>query len=257
MAAMMNGMALYGAIIPYGGTFLTFLDYMRNAVRLAALMKQRSIFVFSHDSIGLGEDGPTHQPIEHLTMLRATPGLHNWRPCDATETVVAWQAAIERKDGPTTLILTRQAVAAQNRDAQALQDIRRGGYVLVPCQGKPKVILISTGSEIELCVKAATQFNEKNIPVQVVSLPCWEVFESQDKAYRDKVLPKDVTARIAVEAGASLCWHKYIGPRGRIIAIDTYGESAPAPEIYRALGLTEENIVKTINELLSEVHHDN
>ncbi|MBI2791477.1 MAG: transketolase [Gammaproteobacteria bacterium] len=257
MAAMMNGMALYGGFIPYGGTFLTFLDYMRNAVRLAALMQQRSIFVFSHDSIGLGEDGPTHQPIEHLTMLRATPGLHNWRPCDATETVVAWQAAIERVDGPTTLILSRQALPAEKRDNEMLQNIHRGGYILLPCQGEPEVILLSTGSEVSLCVESAKQLQAKNIAVQVVSMPCWEVFDAQDKEYRDSVLPPMLTKRVAVEAGSSLCWHKYIGPMGRIIAIDRYGESAPAPHIYKAFGLTVENIVKTVNTLLSEVSHDN
>ncbi len=251
MAAMMNGMALYGGLIPYGGTFLTFLDYMRNAVRLAALMKQRSIFVFSHDSIGLGEDGPTHQPIEHLTMLRATPDLHNWRPCDATETVVAWQAAIEREQGPTTLILTRQNVPGIARDQATLANIQKGGYVLKACQGTPKAILISTGSEVSLCLEAARQFEEKNIPVQVVSMPSFEVFEEQTKAYQESVLPKNVTARIAVEAGSSLCWHKYVGSAGRIIAIDRYGESAPATEIYRALGITVENITTTINELLN------
>ncbi|MBS0288804.1 MAG: transketolase [Proteobacteria bacterium] len=251
MAAMMNGIALYGAFIPYGGTFLTFLDYMRNAVRLAALMKQRSIFVFSHDSIGLGEDGPTHQPIEHLTMLRATPNLHTWRPCDATETVVAWQAAIERMDGPTSLCLTRQEVASQNRDEATLAQIKKGGYVILGCQGTPKVILISTGSEVALCMQAAKQFQEQQIAVQVVSLPCFEVFDSQDKAYRDSVLPPQVEARIAVEAAASLCWHKYVSPRGRIIAIDRYGESAKGADVYRALGITKEHIVETINEILS------
>ncbi len=251
MAAIMNGMALYGGFIPYGGTFLTFFDYMRNAVRLAALMKQRTLFVFSHDSIGLGEDGPTHQPIEHLTMLRATPGLNNWRPCDATETVVAWQSAVERKNGPTTLILSRQNVPGIERDPQTLNNIQKGGYVIAPCKGTPKVILMSTGSEVSLCLEAAKQFNDKNIPVQVVSLPCWEVFENQDSAYKESVLPKNVSARVAVEAGATLCWHKYVGPQGRIIGIDSYGESAPAPEIYRALGITVENIVNKINEVLS------
>ncbi|MGD9592792.1 MAG: transketolase [Candidatus Berkiella sp.] len=252
MAAMMNGMALYGGFIPYGGTFLTFVDYMRNAVRLAALMKQRALFVFSHDSIGLGEDGPTHQPIEHLTMLRVTPGLHNWRPCDATETVVAWQSAIERKDGPTTLILTRQNVPGITRDSATLANIHKGGYIIGACNGVPKVILISTGSEVSLCLEAAKQFNDKNIPVQVVSLPCWEVFENQDSAYKESVLPKNISARVAIEAGASLCWHKYVGPKGRIIAIDRYGESAPASAIYKALGITVENIINNVNEVLSE-----
>lgn len=250
MAAMMNGMALYKGFIPYGGTFLTFVDYARNAVRLAAMMKQQAIYVFSHDSIGLGEDGPTHQPIEHLTMLRATPGLHNWRPCDATETVGAWQAAIERKDGPTTLILTRQNVPAQVRTPEMLENIQRGGYVLLPCEGTPSVILMSTGSEVSLCIDAAKQCQSQGIAVQVVSLPCWEVFGNQDKAYQDSVLPPHITARIAVEAASTLCWHKFVGPQGHILGIDRYGESAPAPEVYKALGLTVENIVKTVKELL-------
>jgi transketolase len=250
MAAMMNGMSLYGGFIPYGGTFLTFVDYARNAVRMAALMKQQSVYVFTHDSIGLGEDGPTHQPIEHLTMLRATPNCHNWRPCDYAETVVAWQKAVERKDGPTTLILTRQAVTPQKRTPEMLQDIARGGYTLVPCE-KPQVILISTGSEIELCVKAAALCQEKGIAVQVVSLPCWEVFVQQDKSYQEKVLPSAIGARIAVEAAATLCWHRFVGKEGRIIGIDRFGESAPAPKVYEALGITVENIVKNINELVS------
>ncbi len=251
MATIMNGMALYGGFIPYGGTFLTFLDYMRNALRLAALMKQRSLFVFSHDSIGLGEDGPTHQPIEHLTMLRATPGVHNWRPCDATETVVAWQKALEYKDGPSTLILTRQNVPGIARDEQTRMNIQKGGYIIQACKGTPKVILISTGSEVSLCLQAAKEFADKNIAIQVVSLPCWEVFASQDLAYQESVLPTNVSARIAVEAAASLCWHKFVGSKGKIIAIDSYGESAPASDIYKAKGITVENIVKTINEVLS------
>ncbi|MBS0287222.1 MAG: transketolase [Proteobacteria bacterium] len=256
MAAMMNGMALYGAFIPYGGTFLTFLDYMRNAVRLAALMKQRSIFVFSHDSIGLGEDGPTHQPIEHLTMLRATPGLHNWRPCDATETVVAWQHAIQRQDGPTTLILTRQNVPGIAREANVVANIHKGGYVILPSNA-PQVILIATGSEVALCLEAAKQLMAKNIAVQVVSLPCFELFEAQDKSYKESVLPSHVTKRVAVEAGASLSWHKYVGAEGQIIAIDRFGESAPAQDIYRAFGITVENIIRTVNNLIMGIENDN
>lgn len=249
MAAIMNGVALYGGFIPYGGTFLTFLDYARNAVRMAALMKQRSIFVFSHDSIGLGEDGPTHQPIEHLTLLRATPNLHNWRPCDASETVVAWQQAIERKDGPSTLILTRQNVPHQTRDLTTLENIAKGGYILVDCEGVPDIILLSTGSEVSLCVEAAKLCKEQGKKVRVVSLVCWEVFESQEKAYRDHVLPPAVDVRLAVEAASTLCWHKYVGSKGRILGIDRFGESAPAPVIYQMLGLTVENIVKNVQEL--------
>ncbi|MFI4938031.1 MAG: transketolase [Candidatus Berkiellales bacterium] len=249
MAAMMNGMALYGGLIPYGGTFLTFLDYARNAVRMAALMKIRSIFVFTHDSIGLGEDGPTHQPIEHLTMLRATPGIHNWRPCDATETVMAWRAAIERIDGPTALILTRQSVPHQARTPEMLNNIQRGGYVLFPGEGIPQIILLSTGSEVALCVEAAKRCQAQGIPARVVSLPCWEVFEQQETSYREAVLPKSVTTRIAVEAGATLCWHRYVGPEGRIIGIDRFGESAPAAEVYTALGVTVDHIMNKISEI--------
>ncbi len=247
MAAMMNGAALYGGFIPYGGTFLTFLDYARNAVRMAAIMQLRSIFVFSHDSIGLGEDGPTHQPVEHLTMLRATPGVHNWRPCDAPETVVAWQMAIERKDGPTTLILSRQAVPHQPRTQ--VEDIRRGGYILVPCTQTPQAILIGTGAEVMLCVEAAKRCALQGIAVQVVSLPCWEVFEQQPASYQETVLPSTVTARVAVEAGASLGWHKYVGPKGRIIGMDRYGESAPATDVFTLLGFTVDNVVKVLEEL--------
>ena len=250
MAAIMNGVALYSGFIPYGGTFLTFLDYARNAIRMAALMKQRSIFVFSHDSIGLGEDGPTHQPIEHLTMLRATPGIHNWRPCDGAETVVAWQQAIQRKNGPTTLILTRQNVPAQERDDASLKNISKGGYILLSCQGTPDIILLSTGSEVALCVEATKQCLEKGIKAQVVSLPCWEVFSEQPHSYQEQVLPSGVQTRLAVEAGATLCWHKFVGPQGRILGIDRFGESAPAPAIYEALGLTVANIVKNIQELV-------
>jgi len=252
MFAMMNGMALAGGFIPYGGTFLTFVDYGRNAVRLAALMKIRSIFVFSHDSIGLGEDGPTHQPIEHLTILRSTPGLHNWRPCDDVETVVAWQAAIERNDGPTTLLLTRQAVPHYPRTPQALDNIRKGAYILQACEGEPQVILIGTGSEVALCIEAAQKAAEKGIAVQVVSMPSWEVFEAQSKEYKESVLPSFVTARVAVEAGATLCWHRYVPKEGKIIGIDRYGESAPAPQVYNALGVTVENVLDAIQEVAKE-----
>lgn len=252
MAAMMNGMALYGGFIPYGGTFLTFVDYARNAVRMAALMKQRSIFVFTHDSIGLGEDGPTHQPIEHITMLRATPQLHNWRPCDATETVAAWNAAIERLDGPTTLILTRQAVKPQPRTPEQLRAIAKGGYILQATATTPDAILLSTGSEVELCMEAAKRCLTHNIHVQVVSLPCFEAFREQDEAYQEQVLPKAIQTRVAVEAGATMSWHQYVGPNGRIIGIDRFGESAPADKIYAALGITVENIENTIMELVKK-----
>lgn len=249
MAAMMNGMALYGALIPYGGTFLTFLDYMRNAVRLSALMHQRSIFVFTHDSIGLGEDGPTHQPIEHLTMLRATPELHTWRPCDFQETVVAWQAAIARENGPTALVLTRQAVPHQNRTATMLENVSKGAYIIRPAQGTPQVVLLSTGSEVSLCIDAAIAAEKLGIAVQVVSMPCWEVFAQTSKDYQESVLPKHIKARIAVEAGSTLCWHKFVGDEGKIIGIDRFGESAPYTEIYKAFGLTTEHVLEEIKKL--------
>lgn len=249
MAAIMNGMALYGGLIPYGGTFLTFLDYARNAVRMAALMKLRSIFVFTHDSIGLGEDGPTHQPIEHLTMLRATPNMQSWRPCDATETAVAWQHAIERRDGPTALILTRQNVPAQIRDPAMVQNIAKGGYILMASEGEPQVIVISTGSEVALCMEAAKACVQSGIRVQVVSLPCWEIFEQQDLAYREAVLPTRIEKRLAVEAGSTLGWHRYVGTKGAIVGIDRFGESAPAVAVYEAVGLTVHNIIKHIEVL--------
>ena len=250
MAGIMNGMALYGGFIPYGGTFLTFVDYMRNALRVGALTKERTIYVLTHDSIGLGEDGPTHQPIEHLTMLRATPNVRTWRPCDATETVVAWQQAITHQTGPTALILTRQNVPAQARNAAQLANIARGGYVLFACEGVPQVILLSTGSEVSLCVDAAKSCQAQGLAVRVVSLPCWSVFEQQSEDYKNSVLPPKITTRIAVEAGSSLCWHKYVGPEGKILGIDQYGESAPAADIYKAFGLTVENIIHTIKNLI-------
>jgi len=252
MSAIMNGIALYGGFIPYGGTFLTFLDYARNALRMAALMKLRSIFVFTHDSIGLGEDGPTHQPVEHLTMLRATPNMHTWRPCDDTETVVSWQAAIERKDGPTALILTRQNVPHQTRDNRTLADIKRGGYILHACEGVPKAILIATGSEVHLCMEAALQLQAQGVAIQVVSLPCWEAFLAQDDIYQEKVLPKAVTARVAIEAGSTLGWHRFVGARGRIIGLDRFGESAPARDLFQYFGFTVENVIKTVNNVLNK-----
>lgn len=252
MAAMMNGIALYGGFIPYGGTFLTFVDYARNALRMAAIMKLRSIFVFTHDSIGLGEDGPTHQPIEHLMMLRSTPNVHTWRPCDATETAVAWEAAIEREKGPTCLILTRQNVPHQPRDARMLEQIQRGGYVIYPCEGTPQAILIATGSEVHLCTEAAKRLQAQGLAIQVVSLPCWEAFLAQDEAYQESVLPKAVNARVAVEAGATLGWHLFVGPKGRIMGIDRFGESAPAPLLYKHFGLTVENVIATVENVLSK-----
>lgn len=248
MFAMMNGMALYGGLIPYGGTFLTFVDYGRNAVRLSALMGQRCIYVFSHDSIGLGEDGPTHQPVEHLSMLRATPNLYNWRPCDEVETIAAWQDALERK-APTALMLTRQSVPAQARDAAQLENIKRGAYVLYDSKQAPEIVLLSTGSEVALCMDAAKELEANNIGVRVVSMPCMEVFEQQDKAYQETVLPEKLTKRIAVEAGSSMCWYRYVGLNGKVIGLDRYGESAPFKELYTEFGLDVKTIVKTAKEI--------
>ncbi|WP_371188894.1 transketolase [Thalassotalea maritima] len=248
MSAIMNGIALHGGFVPYGATFLMFVEYARNAVRMAALMKQRSIFVYTHDSIGLGEDGPTHQPVEQLASLRLTPNLYNWRPCDAVESAVAWRMAIERNDGPSSLIFTRQALQQQERDAEQLANIARGGYVLKDCEGKPDLIFIATGSEVELAMQAAAQLT--NHKVRVVSMPSTDAFDAQDAAYRESVLPSDVTARVAIEAGIADFWYKYVGFDGRIIGMSTFGESAPADELFAMFGFTVDNVVNTARELL-------
>jgi len=251
MAAVMNGMALHGGFIPYGGTFLTFSDYMRNGIRMAALMKLRSILVFTHDSIGLGEDGPTHQSIEHVASLRLIPNLSLWRPCDSVETAVAWAAAIERVDGPTAFALTRQNLPQQPRSAEQLAAIRRGGYPLVDCAGAPELILIGTGSEVALCVEAAKQLAADGTRVRVVSLPNLGLFEAQDAAYKESVLPAACTARVAVEAGVTAGWWKQVGPRGRVVGIDGYGESAPAPDLFKHFGFTVDNVVRAAREALA------
>lgn len=250
MAAMMNGVAVHGGYIPYGGTFLTFVDYMRNAVRMSALMRQRVIYVFTHDSIGLGEDGPTHQPIEHLTMLRVTPNVSVWRPCDAVETVIAWQAAIERKSGPTCLALSRQNLPSYWRSDQMLTQIRRGAYILQDCADYPDAIIIATGSEVELAVAAADQLTQNGMKMRVVSMPCVDIFLKQDASYRSTVLPETVAARIVVEAGATEFWHQFIGGRGKIIGLHTYGESAPYKDIYKALNLTVAAVVEAVQQAL-------
>lgn len=250
MFAIMNGIALHGAFIPYGGTFLTFVDYGRNAVRLAALMKQRVIFVLTHDSIGLGEDGPTHQPIEHAAMLRLTPNVSVWRPCDATETAVAWQYAIEHEEGPTCLLLSRQNLPHQARDKKAMENIHRGAYVLLDPKEKPEAIIIATGSEVFLAMSAAEQLLQEDIHVRVVSMPATTVFDQQDSSYQESVLPNKINARVAVEAGAKDFWYKYVGRHGRVIGLDQYGESAPAQDVYNALGLTVDNIVKAVKSLI-------
>jgi transketolase len=250
MAAIVNGIALHGGFINYGATFLIFMEYARNAVRMAALMKQQSIFVFTHDSIGLGEDGPTHQPVEQLTALRATPNMQTWRPCDAVESAVAWKSAIERRDGPSSLVFSRQALPHQPRSDRQVADIARGGYILKDCAGAPEAILIATGSEVQLAVAAAQQLETRGKRVRVISMPCAELFEQQDADYREAVLPSDVLARVAVEALHADYWYKYVGLDGRVVGMTTFGESAPAGDLMRHFGFTAENVVAVAEELL-------
>jgi transketolase len=249
MTAIMNGIALHGGFIPYGGTFLVFSDYARNAVRLACLMQQRVILVYTHDSIGLGEDGPTHQPIEHLSSLRAMPHLNLWRPCDATETALAWTLAIERH-GPTALVLTRQALPQQPRTPAQLESIRRGGYVLIEPSGTPECLVIATGSEIGIAAQAVNTLNGTGRRVRLVSMPSTETFEAQDAPYRDSVLPAAVTRRLAVEAGATQCWWRYVGLAGRVIGIDRFGASGKGADVFPHFGFTADNIVRQVRELL-------
>ncbi|HDQ0506880.1 transketolase [Escherichia coli] len=251
MSAIMNGLALHGGFIPYGGTFLMFMEYARNALRMAALMKIRSVFVYTHDTIGLGEDGPTHQPVEQLASLRLTPNMETWRGCDQVEVAVAWQQAIERKDGPTSLVLTRQPLAQQPRTAAQLAEIARGGYVLSDCDGQPEMILISAGSEIELVVSAAKALTEEGRKVRVVSMPCTERFDNQDAAYKESVLPKAVRKRLAVEASIAGFWERYVGLDGKVIGITSFGESAPANVLFKHFGFTPENVLAQARELLN------
>ncbi|EJG2371790.1 transketolase [Vibrio parahaemolyticus] len=251
MTAIMNGIALHGGFVPYGATFLMFMEYARNAMRMAALMKIQNIQVYTHDSIGLGEDGPTHQPVEQIASLRLTPNMNTWRPCDQVESAVAWKLAIERKDAPTALIFSRQNLAQQPRSAEQVADIAKGGYILKDSDGKPELILIATGSEVELAVKAAEQLTAEGKKVRVVSMPSTDAFDKQDAAYREAVLPSDVTARIAIEAGIADFWYKYVGFDGRIIGMTTFGESAPADQLFEMFGFTVENVVNTANELLA------
>ncbi|HHF3150066.1 MULTISPECIES: transketolase [Vibrio] len=251
MTAIMNGIALHGGFVPYGATFLMFMEYARNAMRMAALMKIQNIQVYTHDSIGLGEDGPTHQPVEQMASLRLTPNMSTWRPCDQVESAVAWKLAIERKDAPTALIFSRQNLAQQERDAEQLANIAKGGYILKDCEGKPELILIATGSEVELAVEAAAQLTAEGKKVRVVSMPSTDAFDKQDAAYREAVLPSDVTARIAIEAGIADFWYKYVGFDGRIIGMTSFGESAPAGELFKMFGFTTENVVNTAKELLA------
>jgi transketolase len=249
MAAMMNGIALHGGFIPFGATFLTFADYSRNALRMAALMKIRSLFVFTHDSIGLGEDGPTHQSVEHVSSLRLIPNLDNWRPCDTVESLVAWGEAVKRKDGPSTLIFSRQNLPYQERDTLTISNIAKGGYVLRDVHN-PRAVLIATGSEIELAVKAADTLAGQGIAVRVVSMPSTDVFERQDAAYKAQVLGKGIP-RVAIEAGVTDFWYKYVGLEGAVVGIDTFGESAPAPVLFKYFGFTVENVVGKVKSVMS------
>jgi transketolase len=250
MAAIMNGLALHGGFIPYGGTFLVFSDYARNALRMSALMRQRAIYVLTHDSIGLGEDGPTHQPIEQLASLRIIPNMVVWRPCDAYETAVAWVDAVERRDGPTALALTRQAVPAQPRSPEQLANVRRGGYVLKDCAGTPEVILIATGSEVALAVEAAAALEQGGRRVRVVSMPSTNVFDAQDEVYRESVLPSSVERRVAIEAGSPETWWRYVGRKGTVIGMTSFGASAPAKDLFKHFGFTVENVVKVVQSIL-------
>lgn len=249
MSAIMNGVAVHGGFIPYGATFLMFSEYARNALRMAALMKIPSIFVYTHDSIGLGEDGPTHQPVEQTATLRMIPNMQVWRPSDAVESAVTWKAAIERKDGPSTLIFSRQNLMHVSRTADQIAAIEKGGYVLRDCAGTPDAILIATGSEVELAVKAQEALAEKGKNVRVVSVPSTNVFEAQSQAYKDSVLPPSVTRRVAVEAGVTDGWYKYVGFGGKIVGLDRFGESAPAGELFKEFGFTVENVVKAVEGL--------
>ena len=250
MTAIANGIAHHGGFVPYTATFLMFVEYARNAARMAALMKARQIMVYTHDSIGLGEDGPTHQAVEQLASLRLTPNFTSWRPCDQVEAAVAWKAAIERHDGPTALILSRQNLAQMDRTPQQVSDIARGGYILQDSEGTPDVILIATGSEVEITVQAAEKLRSEGHKVRVVSLPSTDVFEAQDEAYRESVLPSDVEARVAVEAGIADYWYKYVGLKGAIVGMTGYGESAPAEKLFPFFGFTVENVVEKAQKVI-------
>jgi transketolase len=249
MTAIMNGISLHGGFIPYGGTFLVFSDYARNAVRMAALMKQGVILVYTHDSIGLGEDGPTHQPVEHVASLRLIPGMRVWRPCDTVETAVAWADAIERREAPTSLVLTRQALPQMPRSREQLADIARGGYALHDCEGEPHCVLIASGSEVGLAVDAARALEAQGRRVRVVSMPCTDLFDMQPQQYRDKVLSQ-AAPRVAIEAGTTHGWWRYVGANGAVIGIDSFGASAPAKKLFEHFGFTRENVVRVVEGLL-------
>jgi transketolase len=248
MSAIMNGVTLHGGFIPYGATFLMFSEYARNALRMAALMKIRTIFVYTHDSIGLGEDGPTHQAVEQIPTLRMIPNMSVWRSCDTVETAVAWKCAIEKKEGPSCLIFSRQGLAFQQRDAATIANIAKGGYILKDTNGTPDAIIIATGSEVAIAVDAAEQSDKA---VRVVSMPCVDAFEAQDAAYKESILPAGVTARVAVEAAIGDGWWKYVGMQGEVICMNSFGESAPAPELFRHFGFTAENVLSAVNRVSS------
>ena len=246
MSGMMNGITLHGGFIAYGATFLIFMEYARNAVRMAALMKQKSIFVYTHDSVGLGEDGPTHQPVEQLTTLRSTPNLETWRPCDTIESAACWKRALERHNGPSALVFSRQNLTAQLRSKQQVADISRGGYILYEASGDLDAIIIATGSEVGLALDSANLLSEKGINARVVSMPCAEIFSAQESTYRDAVLPPTLRARVAVEAGHADYWYKYVGLDGRVIGMTTFGESAPGGKVMEHFGFTVDNVVNAV-----------
>jgi transketolase len=248
MSAIMNGLALHGGVIPFGATFLMFSEYARNAIRMAALMKIRSIFVYTHDSIGLGEDGPTHQAVEQIPTLRMIPNMEVWRACDTVESAVSWKAALERKEGPSCLIFSRQNLAFQKRTPEQLANISKGAYILKDCKGTPDAIIIATGSEVALAMGAAEKLSGKKI--RVVSMPSTNVFEKQDAKYKESVLPSGVTARVAVEAAVTEGWYKYVGLNGKVVGIDRFGESAPADQLFKEFGFTVENVVKAVESVL-------
>src|SRR5690606_7754458 len=250
MTAIMNGIALHGGFVPYGGTFLIFMEYARNAVLMSALMKQQVINVYTHDSIGQGEDGPTHQPIEQLTSLRTTPNMSVWRPADAVETAVAWQHALQRKDGPTSLVLSRQNLVHQARSDEQVANIHRGGYILEDCAGTPDLIVIATGSEVAIARDAVKQLQIAGVKARLVSMPSTDVFEAQDAAYREQVLPYAVRKRVAVEAAAVDYWYKYVGLDGAVIGMTRFGESAPGGVLMKEFGFTADNVVAKAQALL-------
>ena len=252
MSAICNGLGLHGGVIPYSGTFLTFSDYARNALRMAALMELQNIFVYTHDSIGLGEDGPTHQPVEHVASLRIMPNMRVWRPCDTVETAIAWRDAIERRDGPTSLVLTRQGLPHQERSDAQIEDIARGGYVLKNSDGAPDIILIATGSEIALAMDAAKELAADGVSARVVSMPCTNLYDVQNDEYKEQVLPSGVSRRLAIEAGVSDGWWRYVGNSGRIIGLDRFGASAPASELFEHFGFSVSNVLNTAREILAD-----